>query len=83
MQYTTLTIALFAALATAHQHAPNHFHMRRALNATGPSTTMTVIETKVETVISCAPTVTDCPAHPEEATIEYKVTKTKTLAVVS
>jgi hypothetical protein len=68
MQFTTLSVAFFAALATAHAHNPHHFHHRRQLNGTGTSaasgesTTLTIYTTVVHTETSCAPTVTDCPA---------------------
>jgi len=77
MQFTTLSVAFFAALASAHQHGPHHFHHRRGLNGTaGPSTTMTVYATSVHTITSCAATITDCPARPTEATSEMVVTET-------
>lgn len=83
MQFKTLSAAaLFLGLASAYSH-PRHFHHRRALNSTvpaGPSTTLTVIATEVHTITSCAVTVTDCPAHPEQATSEFVVTETRTLA---
>jgi hypothetical protein len=78
MQYTTLSVALFAVLASAHQHPPHHFH-RRGFNETGPSTTLTVFATEVHTITSCAVTITDCPNRPEEATSEYVVTETRAI----
>jgi hypothetical protein len=52
MQFITMSIAFFAALATAHQHGPQHFHNRRQLKfnsseaaetGSGAQTTLTVI----------------------------------------
>ena len=62
MQFTTLSVAFFAALATATQHVPQHFHRRRGLNDSGVSTTLTVYQTQIYTITSCAATVTDCRA---------------------
>ncbi|PMD27252.1 hypothetical protein NA56DRAFT_667601 [Hyaloscypha hepaticicola] len=54
MHFTTLSVAFFAALATAHQHAAQHFHHRRQSNstATDPAaqTTLTVFATVIHTV---------------------------------
>jgi hypothetical protein len=84
MQFTTVSVALFAALATAHQHVPQHFHHRRQYNTTdGPSTTLTVYATSVHTITSCAASITDCPARPHEATSEMVVTETIDSFVVS
>ena len=82
MQYTTLSVALFAALASASQRAPHHFHLRRAYNDTLPSTTLIVYTTEVQTITSCAATITDCPARPEEQTSEYLITQTRALTTV-
>jgi len=83
MQFTTLSLA-FAALASAHQHAAHHFHHRRQLNGTtDPSTTMTVYATSVHTITSCAATVTNCPARPQESTSEIVVTETVAQYTVS
>jgi hypothetical protein len=64
---TTLSVAFFAALASAHAHHPQHFHHRRQYNTTsaagGELTTLTVLATHIHTVTSCAATVTDCPAR--------------------
>lgn len=87
MQYTVLSVGLFAAMATASQH-PQHFHHRRQYQTTNtttaaglPSTTLTVIATEVKTITSCAPTVTNCPAR--EQTVAQVVTLTKTIGTVS
>jgi hypothetical protein len=63
MQFTTLSVALFAALASASTHHAQHFHHRRGLNDSGVSTTLTVYTTSIHTITSCAATVTDCPAR--------------------
>ncbi|OCK72754.1 hypothetical protein K432DRAFT_430905 [Lepidopterella palustris CBS 459.81] len=65
-----LSILFFAALATAsnaHLHGRHHHLARRQYgNETGISgpklTTSTVYSTQLVTVISCAPTITNCPA---------------------
>lgn len=69
-----MSVAFFAALATAHQHPPQHFHQRRQYNTTAPHTTLTVFATSVYTITSCAASITDCPARTAEATSEAVVT---------
>ncbi|EMC97561.1 hypothetical protein BAUCODRAFT_23830 [Baudoinia panamericana UAMH 10762] len=54
---TTTFIAALAAAANAYELYPRQNN--------GSLTTATVFATTTYTVISCAPTVTDCPAHPE------------------
>lgn len=76
MQFATASVALFAALATAHQHIPQHFHHRRQYNTTAPQTTLTVFATSVHTITSCAASITDCPARASESTSELVVTDT-------
>jgi len=87
MQFTTLSVAFFVALATAHQHAPQHFHHRRVLNETtsgsGASTTLTVYATTTHTDYSCAPTITDCPYRSAEATLPVIVTDVIAVTTVS
>jgi hypothetical protein len=69
MKFTLLSLTFLAALVSAeHLHQrPHHFHHRRHLNVTSTSveesTTLTVFQTLVRTVTSCAPTVTNCPAR--------------------
>lgn len=86
MQYTTLSVAFFAALATAHQHAPQHFHHRRQLNGTstdsGDQTTLVVTHYSTSTLIQCAATVLDCPAR-NSASAGAVVTDTIIVATVS
>lgn len=74
MQFTTLSVAFLASMASAHQYAPNHFHHRRQLNSTGLSTTLTVYATSIYTITSCAASITDCPARPSASTSEMVVT---------
>ncbi|KAL7941643.1 hypothetical protein V8C42DRAFT_173657 [Trichoderma barbatum] len=84
---------LFAGLASASSPI-RHLHFPRANSTTvagddAAATTLTVIATSVHTVISCAPTVTNCPAHlnstgagslPESAKTTVIVTDTIVLA---
>ena len=65
MQFLALSVAFFAALATAEHHGPRHFHHRRHMNTTvaDTHTTLTVFQTQVYTITSCAPTITNCPAR--------------------
>lgn len=76
MQFSTLAVALFAALATARSHGHQHFQHRRAFNESSSAvdlTTLTVQVTSTHTVIGCAQNVTDCPAR--EATAVRTVTE--------
>jgi hypothetical protein len=87
MQYTTLSLAFFAALATAHQKAPRHFHQQRQLNSStnpdaGAQTTLTVFAEVTHTVTSCAASITNCPAGHPEATSVMVVTDTITVDTV-
>lgn len=75
MQFT-VSVALFAALASASHHIPQHFHHRRQYNTTVPQTTLTVFATSVHTITSCAASITDCPARASESTSEQVVTDT-------
>ncbi|TFA99433.1 hypothetical protein CCMA1212_008785 [Trichoderma ghanense] len=84
---------LFAGLASATQPI-RHLHFPRANTTTvavddAAPTTLTVIATSVHTVISCAPTVTNCPARlnstgvgslPDSAVTPVIVTDTIVLA---
>ncbi|KAL6696020.1 hypothetical protein J3F84DRAFT_348273 [Trichoderma pleuroticola] len=86
-------LGLFAGLASAtspirHLHFPRSNTTTAAVDDAAP-TTLTVIATSVHTVISCAPTVTNCPAHlnstgagslPESARTTVVVTDTIVLA---
>jgi len=88
MQFTTLSLAFMATLAVAHPNVPKHFHPRHlgnssvaAASSTVPLTTLTVNVTSTHTVISCAATITDCPA--DQSTQEVVVTDTIVVATVS
>jgi hypothetical protein len=86
MHFTTLSVAFFAALATAHQHAAQHFHHRRQSNstATDPAaqTTLTVFAEVTKTITSCAASITNCPAGHPSATNVMVVTDTITVDTV-
>jgi hypothetical protein len=86
MQFTTLSVAFFAALATAHQHAAQHFHPRRQSNSnsTDPAaqTTLTVFAKVTHTITSCAASITNCPAGHSAATNVMVVTDTITVDTV-
>src|SRR5689334_7286930 len=86
MKSAIATIGMLAAAASAYSHHPRHLHFPRA-NNTAEQTTLTVIATQIHTVTSCAPTVTNCPAHstgiaslPESQRTTFVVTDTVTLA---
>jgi hypothetical protein len=87
MHFTTLSVAWFAALASAYSHPQHvHFHPRRQYNSSSidsaASTTLTVFSTSVYTITSCAASITDCPARPAEATSESVVTDVIALTTV-
>jgi len=78
MHFNIISVAFFAALASAaHQH-PQYFHHRRHFNTSSSAadelTTLTVSVTQLRTVTSCAHTITSCPA--ESATHVSVVTDT-------
>ncbi|KAJ6441834.1 kinase-like domain [Purpureocillium lavendulum] len=86
MKSAIATMGMLAAAASASSHHPRHLHFPRA-NNTAEQTTLTVIATQIHTVTSCAPTVTNCPAHssgmsnlPETDKTTFVVTDTVTLA---
>jgi hypothetical protein len=83
MKSAVVAFGLFASMANAYSH-PRHFHFRRD-NTTIPAddslTTLTVIATQTSTIISCAPTVTNCPAHSTD--IDQLPESDKTTAVVT
>ncbi|KAG6035038.1 hypothetical protein E4U19_003479 [Claviceps sp. Clav32 group G5] len=81
---TTVTLAMLAAVASA-VNPGEHMYFRR--NATEPMTTLVVKTTQLHTIVSCAPTVTNCPAHatgiatlPDSEKITKVVTDTVILA---
>jgi hypothetical protein len=69
MKSVIATLGLFTALTTASYQHPRHFHYRRdnasATADAGAFTTLTVLTTEIQTITSCAPTITDCPAATE------------------
>jgi len=87
MQFTTLSVAFFAALASAHAHNPQHFHHRRQYNTTstagGELTTLTVLTTHIHTVTSCAATVIDCPARTSPVVVTDVIALTTTVCPVA
>lgn len=71
MQFSTLAVVFFAALATARSHGHGHrFQHRRYFNESAPVdlTTLTVQITSTHTVFNCAQNVTSCPAKDATAT---------------
>ncbi|KAG5975257.1 hypothetical protein E4U58_001415 [Claviceps cyperi] len=80
---TTVTLAMLAAVASAVNPGGKHMFFRR--NATEPMTTLVVKTTQLHTIVSCAPTVTNCPAHATAiATLpdSEKITKVLTDTVI-
>lgn len=89
MKYSTAIVGALAAVANANMY-PGHKHFPRA-NATvassaDPITTLTVTATKLHTITSCLPTVTNCPVGknmtkiPESDRVVKTVTDTVILA---
>jgi hypothetical protein len=63
MKSTVAALSMLAAVASAY-HPGRHLHFPRGnATATENLTTLTVKTTLVHTITSCAPTVTNCPAH--------------------
>lgn len=93
MQFSTLAVALFAALATARSHGHPRFQHRRGLNESTAIesstavdlTTLTVQITSTHTVIGCAQNVTSCPARDATAirTVTEVVDLTTTVCPVA
>ncbi|KAJ8123059.1 hypothetical protein ONZ43_g896 [Nemania bipapillata] len=78
MKSATVAFGLFAGLASAYNHHARHIHapfVRRNETAAAPSTTLTVAITSVHTITSCAPTITNCPAHVGNSTGPVTVTE--------
>lgn len=83
MKSVIANIGMFAAVANAYSY-PRHMHFRRDNGTEDAYTTLTVCTTEVQTITSCAPTVTDCPSRdhtaladlPESDKITYVVTNT-------
>jgi hypothetical protein len=78
MKSCIAAIGMFAAVASAYSH-PRQFNFARS-NATtadpAGQTTLTVIATQTSTVISCAPTVTNCPADESDVATLPEADKT-------
>ena len=85
MKSVVASIGMLAAVANAYQF-PQHAHYRRDYNGTDSQTTLTVKTTVVETITSCAPTVTNCPARDQTAIAQLpesdKTTLTATHTVI-
>ncbi|RKK15390.1 hypothetical protein BFJ65_g11921 [Fusarium oxysporum f. sp. cepae] len=84
MKSVVASIGMLAAVANAYNF-PHHAHYRRD-NGTDTQTTLTVKTTVVETITSCAPTVTNCPARDHTAIAQLpesdKVTYVETNTVI-
>ncbi|CZT13345.1 uncharacterized protein RCO7_03411 [Rhynchosporium graminicola] len=80
MQLIVASIGLFAAVAAASNNTPKHFHARRAYNESIPLTTLTYVATEVETITSCAPSVTNCPVRQSTKTSAYTTVCAKSAA---
>lgn len=85
MKSVVASIGMIAAVANAYQF-PQHAHYRRDYNGTDSQTTLTVKTTVVETITSCAPTVTNCPSRDQTAIAQLpesdKTTLTATHTVI-
>lgn len=94
MKSTTVALGFLSGLASAgsfNDHHARHFHaghFYRRANTTDAAqaasqTTLTVQVTSVQTVISCAPTVTNCPARNNTAALSTLPASMLTTAVVT
>ncbi|KAF4455842.1 hypothetical protein F53441_1923 [Fusarium austroafricanum] len=85
MKSAVASIGMLAAVANAFSF-PQHAHYRRDYNGTDAQTTLTVKTTVVQTITSCKPTVTNCPARDHTAIAQLpesdKLTYTETNTVV-
>jgi hypothetical protein len=78
MKSCIAALGMFAAAASAYSH-PRQFNFARSNSTiTDPAgqTTLTVIATQTSTVISCAPTVTNCPADESDVATMPEADKT-------
>ncbi|KIE02635.1 hypothetical protein MAJ_01669, partial [Metarhizium majus ARSEF 297] len=68
MKSAVATLGMLAAVASAYTPGRHHhLHFPRANTTSADSlTTVTIKTTQVHTITSCAPTVTNCPAHPTD-----------------
>ncbi|KAK7415972.1 hypothetical protein QQX98_005545 [Neonectria punicea] len=80
MKSTVAALGMFAA-ANAYSY-PRHVHYRRDNGTDSGLTTLTVLTTQVQTITSCAPTVTNCPARDQTAIDQLPETD-KTVVVVT
>lgn len=83
MKAAVTALGMLAAVASAYSPGRRHLHFSG--NGTETLTTLTIKTTQLHTVISCAPTVTNCPAHATAiATLpdSQKVTKVITDTIV-
>ncbi|KAM5380367.1 hypothetical protein ACJZ2D_003469 [Fusarium nematophilum] len=82
MKSAIASIGMFAAMANAYSY-PRHMHFRRDNGTDSGLTTLTVLTTQVQTVTSCAPTITDCPARDQTAIDELPETDKTTYVVTN
>ncbi|KAM0420616.1 hypothetical protein ACHAPT_011532 [Fusarium lateritium] len=82
MKSVVASIGMFAAVANAYSY-PRHMHFRRGNGTDDALTTLTVLTTEVETITSCAPTVTNCPARDNTALDELPETDKTTYVVTN
>ncbi len=85
MKSTFALVGAYAAVASAftpgrHLHFPRGNGTTTAVPSQGAITTLTVQTTRTSTIISCAPTVTNCPAgKPEMSAIPESLRQIKTV----
>ncbi|KAJ4308576.1 hypothetical protein N0V84_012017 [Fusarium piperis] len=82
MKSVIANIGMFAAVANAYSY-PRHMHFRRDNGTDDALTTLTVLTTEVQTITSCAPTVTNCPARDQTALDELPETDKTTYVVTN
>ncbi|KAF4462037.1 lustrin A [Fusarium albosuccineum] len=82
MKSVAASIGMFAAMANAYSY-PRHMHFRRDNGTDSGLTTLTVTTTQVETITSCAPTITNCPARDQTALDELPETDKTTYVVTN
>ncbi|RSL42864.1 hypothetical protein CEP53_011974 [Fusarium sp. AF-6] len=82
MKSVIANLGMFAAVANAYSY-PRHMHFRRDNGTDDALTTLTVLTTEVQTITSCAPTVTNCPARDQTAMDELPETDKTTYVVTN
>lgn len=82
MKSVIANLGMFAAVANAYSY-PRHMHFRRDNGTDDALTTLTVLTTEVQTITSCAPTVTNCPARDQTALDELPETDKTTYVVTN